>query len=265
MERYAIFFDIDGTIVPEGTAEIPETTREAIRLAQKNGHYTFINTGRTYPAVDSFVKELNFDGYICGCGTNIYFQGEELMSKQLGNKLSAEIARDLEKYHIDGILEGVHNIYYRKKPFHPDVLGIQKGRKERGLVLKEDRFWDDADICYDKMALWLTEDSDFNKFRRKYETQFEMIQRADDFFELVPKGYSKASGMEYIEKHLGIAHEHTIAIGDSTNDLPMLSYAAISIAMGNSNPAIFNQVSYITADIYEDGIYKALEHYNIIK
>ncbi len=85
-----------------------------------------------------------------------------------------------------------------------------------------------------------------------------------NFYEIVPKGFSKASGIEFLINELNIPFENTYAIGDSTNDLPMLKYVKNSIAMGNSNPLLFDLVSYVTTDIEEDGIYKALKHYSLI-
>ena len=53
--------------------------------------------------------------------------------------------------------------------------------------------------------------------------------------------------------------------GDSTNDLPMLDYTAVSVAMGNSDPVLFDRVDYVTASVKEDGIEKALYKYNMIE
>ncbi len=264
MNKYAIFFDIDGTIVPEDKGPIPESCKEAIRLARENGHYTFINTGRTYPSLDQFIKDLQFDGYVCGCGTNIYFQEKELFKQELGHEKSKELVEDLLKYHIDGILEGKHNVYYREKCLHPQVHKIKHSRDHFNNCEALQKKWDDSEIAFDKLALWTVEGSDFATFRSKYEHEFEFIKRDVDFFELVPLGFSKASGMEFLSRYLDIPVERMIAIGDSTNDISMLDYAGISIAMGNSNPYLFDKVTYVTTDIYEDGIYKALEHYNII-
>nr|WP_297934095.1 HAD family hydrolase [uncultured Lachnoclostridium sp.] len=264
MNQYAIFFDIDGTIVPEDKGGIPDSTIEAIRLAKKNGHYTFINTGRTYIAIDQFIKDISFDGFVCGCGTNIYLHGQEIMKQELGHQKSIQIVEDLLAYNIDGILEGNDCIYYRNECLHPEVDMIKHYRDAFNNQAEFQKLWDDPDITFDKMALWIVEGSDFDSFRKKYELEFEVIERKSDFFELIPAGFSKATGMDVIAEYLHIPKEHTIAIGDSTNDLSMLANAGISIAMGNSNPYLFDKVDYVTADIHEDGIYKALEHYNII-
>jgi hypothetical protein len=61
-----------------------------------------------------------------------------------------------------------------------------------------------------------------------------------------------------------MSREATIGFGDSTNDLSMLSYTGISIAMGSGNPDIFSAVDYVTAPVMEDGIEKALKKYNVI-
>lgn len=264
MSRYAIYFDIDGTIVPEEKGGIPDSTIEAIRLARENGHYTFINTGRTFAAIDDFIKELGFDGFVCGCGTNIYLHGEEIFGQELGNARSREIVADLMECGIDGILEGKNYIYYRKECLHPVVNMIKHSRDTFGNQEHFQREWEDETIGFDKMALWIPEGADITRFREKYEKEFTFIERADDFFELVPTGYSKASGMEFLAKYLGIEKDHAIAIGDSMNDISMLEYAGISIAMGNSHPYLLDKVTYVTADINDDGIYKALKHFQII-
>lgn len=70
MKQKIIFFDIDGTLVPDGdSGTVPESTKEAIKKVRENGHLTFINTGRTFINVNPNIKELGFDGYLCGCGT----------------------------------------------------------------------------------------------------------------------------------------------------------------------------------------------------
>lgn len=57
-----IFFDIDGTLIPEGDTVISQSTKNAIAKARANGHLTFINTGRTFFNIDPFILDLGFDG-----------------------------------------------------------------------------------------------------------------------------------------------------------------------------------------------------------
>ena len=69
--RKALFFDVDGTLLPEGTRQIPESARNALKEARSNGHLIFINSGRTYCNLDEVKRQIEADGYLCGCGTHI--------------------------------------------------------------------------------------------------------------------------------------------------------------------------------------------------
>ena len=120
-------------------------------------------------------------------------------------------------------------------------------------------------LAFDKFTLWFNEHSDIDGFKSKYEKQFDFIRRASDFYEVVPKGYSKATGIERMCRETGVEQRHTMGFGDSTNDLPMLDYTAVSVAMGNSDPVLFDRVDYVTASVKEDGIEKALYKYNMIE
>ena len=79
MNRKLLFFDIDGTLLAGGIpGYIPDSAMEALTQAQANGHYIFINSGRTYGFMPEAIKEFPFDGYVCGCGTEVIFHGETL-------------------------------------------------------------------------------------------------------------------------------------------------------------------------------------------
>ena len=82
--RSIIFFDIDGTLATEDErAYIPESTRQAIAETRRRGNLTFVNSGRTTFNIPPRIKELGFDGYICGCGTYIEYNNEVLLYHEL--------------------------------------------------------------------------------------------------------------------------------------------------------------------------------------
>ena len=97
-----------------------------------------------------------------------------------------------------------------------------------------------------------------------HKKDFDFIDRGNGFYEVVPVGCSKASGMKFLMEHFQIPLEDTIAIGDSTNDMPMLSFAGLSIAMKESDPVVLETVDYVTDTVENDGIYKAMEHFGLI-
>ena len=70
--------------------------------------------------------------------------------------------------------------------------------------------------------------------------------------------------MEKMLCALDLPWENTYAFGDGLNDLDMLDFAGHSIAMGNGRSEVKERADYITADIEEDGLALAMEHFDLI-
>ncbi len=259
MDKKILFFDIDGTILSQ-TYEVSESTKHAIRQAQANGHILMINTGRVNSFIDKTVLNLGFDGFICGCGTHIIYRGEVLFHTELSKDLIQTLIKDLRKYRIEAVLEGSRKVYYDYNSTSPIITSmIDLVNKNQFSVGS----WDEQDIRFDKLCIW-PEDDKALPFYEKYKDILDFIDREGRLYEIVPKGYSKASGIEFMLKKLGIPHENTYAFGDGENDLPMLTYAKHSIAMGNSPQSIKDIVTYVTEDVDRGGIEQALKHFNLI-
>lgn len=261
MERQILFFDIDGTLIDEKEDVIPESAKQALRQAKKNGHLLFICSGRCKAIIPDEIRNLGFDGMIGGCGTYIEYEGRELFHHQLPSRLQKEMIADLLDCHIDGVLEGKDCSAFRHDYWMPVVKNIFV--ENGSFKAKTQCFWEE-EFSFDKMALWFDESSDMEKFRRKYSGQFEFIRRDPVFYEVVPKGISKASGMRFVCDRLGISHTHTVAFGDSANDVSMLQCAHTSVAMGGGNPVLFDLVDYVTSPVMEDGIARAMEYLKLI-
>ena len=73
------------------------------------------------------------------------------------------------------------------------------------------------------------------------------------WLDLAPVGVSKASGLEYVARELGLGPEDTLAIGDGRNDLEMLRWAARGVAMGQAVPEVHEAADVTTGTVYEDG------------
>ncbi len=258
-----IFFDIDGTLVTEDEHQIiPESTRRAIRKARENGHLTFINTGRTIFNIGENIRNLGFDGYLCGCGTYIEYHDKELFYNRLSREYCIELSGKIREWGAIPVYERRDCLFF--DPQFDDTPEI-KDFKEVFLTsdIPTDRTVDDEDFSFDKFVVFTRDATDIEAFRRVAGKDFELIDRGNGFYENVPKGFSKATAIDMILKMLDIPLENAYAIGDSTNDLPMLKAVPNSIAMGNSEK-IYPYVAYITKPIMEDGIEHALKHYGII-
>ena len=263
MNRKMLFFDIDGTIVAEGTEYLPKSTVKAIRRARENGHLAFINTGRTLFSIDDFLKEIGFDGYVCGCGTAIYVGEETIFKHTLTREYCREIIEMLRVCNITAVFEEENHVFFDEElPSHEVLHDLRVRFGTKGFDIPKSL--DEGNILFDKFVIWVSTVSDFKTFYRYISEQFDCIDRGAGMYEMVPKGISKASGIQKLMDYYGIPLEDCYAFGDSTNDLPMLQFVPNSVAMGNSMKEILPYCAYQTADLEENGIEKALKHYGII-
>ena len=82
--------------------------------------------------------------------------------------------------------------------------------------------------------------------------------------EMVPKGFNKGTGIEKVCEMLGEDVKNTFAFGDSINDKEMLITAGVGVAMGETFQDMSPYADFITTAQEKDGIYNALDHFNLI-
>ncbi len=258
-----IFFDIDGTILSHRTFKISDSTLSSIQMAKAKGNLIFINTGRTFAELDHTIKNIGFDGFVCGCGTYISYEKKVLLHQTLPTDLCRNLIHDLRTYQVEAVLEGSDAVYFDDRNLSPR-LKEQRDFMENVFQITT-YSWDQTDILFDKFCIW-TDDADTKKFLfEKYKNVFDFIERDKSiFYEVIPKAYSKATGIDFLIKHLNIPHENTYAFGDGANDLEMLQYVKNSIGMGNCDSDVKKIVTFLTKDVDEDGIEYALTHFNLI-
>ena len=265
MQRKIAFFDIDGTLTSELDGSIPESTIEAIRKARENGHLMFINTGRCFQNVEKRFRDIGFDGYVCGCGTNIYCGGNDVFYYAQTHETMMKILNTARETNVDILFESRKEVCFdMSRPLHhPKAIRQYNSFLNRGYHMPEDL--ENPNFFADKFVIWYETPEQLENFRKVSDKSFECIDRGGTFREFVPHGYSKATGIQYVLNHYHLSIEDTYAFGDSNNDLAMLQYVKNSIAMGNSSPtSLFEQVSYVTAKASEGGIAQGLKHFNFI-
>lgn len=260
-----IFFDIDGTLLTETKDHcVPESTTKALELLRKNGHVCIINTGRPYACLDDVIKSIKVDGYVCGCGTYIRLGNNVLLANHLENELCYKIIQELETCKLEWMLEGEKALFYSNKPYKSfigkEALDLESKIPGNIHCISEKDF---HNVGFDKFIMACSPKSDFNRFYNAFKNKLTFIDR-NGFYELVPKEFSKATGMKFLEDYLNISHQNTIAVGDSSNDIPMLKYAETGILMGGANPELQKYATFVTNSITEDGIYNAFKKLELI-
>lgn len=258
--KKAVFFDIDGTLWDEHM-QIPDSTIEAVRTLREAGNYAFLCSGRSRSSIcNEKLLGIGFDGVVAACGTYIEFHGEKVYEYLLSSREVAHVLDVMERYHMLAVLEGPHYIYVDDEDFSDDPYVIYL-RKELGENVKPIEGGTEFEI--NKLSIDL-KGAGLDLVRKEFEEMFDVIVHNDWLIEIIPKGYSKATGIRRLCEMLDIALEDTYAFGDSANDLEMFALVAHSIAMGNGTEEAKRAAEYVTTDIMEDGIKNGLLHYGLI-
>lgn len=257
-----IFFDIDGTLIGEESYMMPESAKRAIEQARRNGHSCMINTGRTRKMVGPDITGLTeFDGLLMGCGTMITYHGEVLLHRTFSEQEAMSIIDGMRRYRIDAVLEGCENNFLdrEERMFSPYFIEYMKQFAGLGYGTFEE-----AVGHFDKFYAYVEDTAYMDSFRAEFGGWLDFVDRQKGFFEIIPKGDSKASAMEYLAKRLGVSMEETAAIGDSSNDIPMIKCARYGIAMGNATTEVKALADYVTTDVDRDGIRNALDWLGVL-
>ena len=173
--RKLLFFDVDGTLADRVGKKnvVPQSAKDAIKKLQENGHLCFVNTGRSLSEIDVYLKELNMDGFVCGCGTYILYKNEVLFSQTVPFEIGNELLSDLEKYNIEWLLEGEKTLYYRNKPYTTHIGDFKDEQKYLyPSAYKELEPSKASDLVFDKFCIGIHKNSDFKSFEAKYSKIF---------------------------------------------------------------------------------------------
>lgn len=103
-------------------------------------------------------------GMVAGCGTAIYYEGQKKMHATLPQKLQREIAEDMLRCRLDGVLEGDRYCYFQDEPFLP---WVKKFYHDNGVFFGPDcqkKWQQEETLAFDKFTLWFNEHSDIDGF-----------------------------------------------------------------------------------------------------
>lgn len=263
MSRKALFFDIDGTLLTDGSKELPESAAESIVRARENGHLVFINSGRARCLMKEVEDCLAVDGYLCGCGTYIEIGGKTALRHVLSKKRRMELQHALLEYKMDGMLEGPSGCFVCAGASHTAEMEHVKKMVARSNALFETDWLTQA-VPFDKFCALTTKESDVPGFLSAMGPDMAPIDRGHGLYECVPAGFDKATAMEFILRYFGIPWEESYAFGDSTNDLAMIKYARHGVVMGHHAKELEPYADFITKDVEDDGIAFALKELGIV-
>ena len=231
-----IAIDMDGTLLREDKT-VSERTKSAIKAAKERGVQVVIATGRPIDGVTRYLEELDMygeDNYVLtyNGGLVLKTKGRQVISQiaLTGADLHTEVEANINGIRINindySNIEDDHSIIKVMMIDEPDVL-----QKAIDNLPKE---------VYDK---------------------YTVVRSAPYFLEFLNKAVNKGTGVELLAKHLNIKQEEIMTFGDAGNDLDMIVYAGMGVAMENAFEEVKEAANYITDSNENDGVAKAIEKF----
>lgn len=255
----AVFFDIDGTLVSFKTHVIPQSTLDALAALREKGIKVFIATGRHFRSINNLGDQV-FDGYVTLNGGRVLVGTDHVIYKQripdediqalfryweeVGAFPCSFVFEDelLMNYRDDAADEIFQLLNFPVPPIRP--IEEMKGREVFQLIAF---FTDEQEQQIMKVL-----------------PHCDSTRWSSLFTDVVPAGISKRVGIDKMLEHFHIGLDECMAFGDGGNDIQMLSHVGLGVAMGNASEEVKSVADYVTDSVDDDGIYKALKHFNVI-
>ena len=266
MNYKLIVLDLDGTLT-NNKKEITPHTLETLIKAQEMGVKVVLASGRPTYGIAPLAKKLKLDqyeGYILSYngGEIIDWKTGELMYKNL---LDHEVLPYLYKCAKDNNFAIVTYDGENVLTENPDDEYVLKEARLNVMNVKKVENFLEAITHPIAKCLIVGEATRLAVLEKEmHETLKDRmgVFRSEPYFlELVPKGIDKARSLAVLLEELGMKQEEMIAIGDGFNDLSMIQYAGLGVAMANAQDIVKENANYITLSNEEDGVAHVVEKF----
>ncbi|MDR0880672.1 MAG: HAD family hydrolase [Clostridioides sp.] len=265
MRYKLVVSDMDGTLL-DGTQEITTQNKDAIDMILENDMKFAIASGRMYCSAKNHVDYLNTDIPIIACNGAMIksTSGELIYSNTIETEVALKILEILDK----------HDVYYQAQ--HSELLFSKDlGSKGRGESQKLKAYMKTLDNVVTKKDF--TEDilkNNILKFTvmdeanperlvgiREELSKIKGIKMTSSMtcnIEIMSEDVDKGIALDMLAKHLNICSDEIIAVGDNYNDIEMLKYAGLGVAMGNAQEDVKKIADFITTSNDESGFANAV-------
>ncbi len=251
----AIFFDIDGTLVSFETHSIPQSTIETLARLRQSGIKLFIATGRQFGLINN-LQGIEFDGYVTINGA-ITLVGGQIIDKHPIAKDQIEAACEYidkkKSFPCTFVMADRIAINY----INEDVEALRKQINFPHIPLDDLRTLNDEDVY--QMISFFKEDIEADVMSHLKDCS--SARWSPIFTDIIASGVSKVCGIEAVCRHFDIRQDEVMAIGDGGNDIEMIQWAGVGVAMGNATDNVKKAADFVTTSVDDDGIFNAANRY----
>jgi Cof subfamily protein (haloacid dehalogenase superfamily) len=256
--------DLDGTLMDDDMILKSERVRQAIAAAQERGVVATLATGRMFDFLLPFARDLGITApLICYQGGLIQAPDakEPIYRATMEPALVRQVLTLKSRRGWHFVLYAGDDVFLDEKR-HPDQFYRD--------MLGERLVWvDDLSPVLDqhepvKFLVFVKPEEAENiltELRQQFADRMELTRSHAKIVEGNPLGVSKGDALRLLAKHLGIPQAEVMAIGDQENDMPMITWAGFSVAMGNGSPVVKAAADWVAPPVTEDGAAVAIERF----
>jgi len=261
-----VALDLDGTLIGDQMA-IRDPVRRAIRRAQEQHVTVTLATGRMFDAALEFARDLAIDApLICYQGGLI--QAPDSQTPLFRATMDPDVVREALNWRTYETDANWHMVLYADNALfvaeqrHPE-------RFYRDLLGTNLQWVDDlesvlADHTPEKF-LFIADPGEADRIeaamRERFREQVEVVRSHAKLVEGNPLGVSKGDGLRRLAQHLGVERQRVMAVGDQGNDVSMIRWAGVGVAMGDGSPAAKAVADWIAPPFSEDGVAAAIQRF----
>lgn len=260
--------DLDDTLITS-EAKLTERTKDAVRRYKEAGGRFCIVTGRMTPGAIPICKELSLDTETAtyqGAVVTDLSTGEVIFKTAIENSKAVKILRYIESKGFYCQTYSGDEFWTRKAGEHTVLYGKLSCARYRETVVPLSEAVEKEKLEPPKILI-MAEPEKVPAFKEELSEKFGddfLINTSKPFIiEIIPKTISKAKAVESIAKRRGIKREEIICVGDSENDLTMLTYAGLGVAVSNASDYVKSFVKVVAPDNNSDGVAWVIDNYGL--
>ncbi|MDY5655571.1 MAG: Cof-type HAD-IIB family hydrolase [Prevotella sp.] len=266
MSYRMIVLDLDGTLT-NAKKEVTARNLETLMEAQRRGVKVVLASGRPTYGIMPLAEQLrlaDYDGYI------LAYNGGKILSCRTGEtvfnrELEPELVPLLHRHAMDA---GLHILAYQGESIAATKVDDEYVEHVAFInkmpLIEYDDFANQVEHPINK-CLIVGHPEPLHALELRLAEELEgrlLVYRSCDFFlECVPMGIEKSQSLDKLISRLGILREEVIAVGDGYNDMGMIGFAGLGVAMENAAEEVKQAADYITASNEEDGVALVVERF----
>ncbi len=266
MKYRLLALDLDGTLLNEEFSISPRN-RAAIRSAVQHGIYVTLATGRMFRSTLPYARTLGIDLPLLtyhGALIKKSLGGEVLRHRSIPFELARELLErgEAQGFHVNLYLddylyvreENEHSAYYQSIAAIPlrEVGSLSAFLKKQGVEPTKLTIIDMQPARLDDLQ---------EKLRRDFSPELSLLQSRPHFLEVTHREATKGQALQFLSARQQIPRAAVAAVGDSYNDVDMLQFAGLGVAVANAPEEVKKAADRVARANTEDGVAEFIEEY----